>query len=201
VNGSSYSQPALVHSLPYRREQYGDMRVWDTRGVQQFETDGGTVGDATVGDASVGTEILLWAKCFSPQREYSGEVVVDTGRLRVRISNDRTVLRAERWTDAETWSRVPLGDSSWTLTDADIRRIGQVRVSIRLNFTDAESGATYNLDAYLHRGLDVAQFIRAPRETTATPSGLQDLLAPIAGGDDQTPAAGLGIRLRSGVNA
>jgi hypothetical protein len=198
---STFSKPALAHSLGYLQEEDGDVRVWDTRGLAKTTTEGDTVGSATVGSSSVASEVLQWVKVFAPSHQFRGELVVDTGRLRLRIDNDATVLRAERWdASAEAWSRVPLGDSTWTLTAADLRHIGQARVDLRLAFDDTASASTYALRARLARGLEDAQCRRALSESSAVPSGLQTLLDPIASPRDQSPAEQLDVIPREGVD-
>ena len=105
---------------------------------------------------------------------------MDTGAFRLRASGEPLpALAAEEWDrSTETFQSVSLGLSSgWSVVDVDVVSIGQHRVVTDIRFGDGSSLYTVRFRARL--GADRMTVSRAPRETTAMPSGLATLLEPI----------------------
>jgi hypothetical protein len=168
ARAAPFDSPTLIYDLPYLDEGEVDPRVWDERGV----------GSKLDGDG-----ILQWAKVFSPSHEYGGERIIDNGLVRLRFDPGGSGLAAERWSGS--WTDESLGASDWTLSSVDIRRIGFERVEARVGFADTTQSptATYDLDVSVKRGWADPLWIRPPG-AAAIPTGLSDLLDPIA--DTQT---------------
>jgi len=91
---------------------------------------------------------------------------------------------------------------AWTrLDDWSITRIGPARVDARTRFRDPSQSPTsyFELDAVLHRGWLWPHWVVPENETPPTPSGLVDLLAPIAAESDYTTEASQGLVAREEV--
>ncbi|WP_277540234.1 hypothetical protein [Haloarcula laminariae] len=162
-----FQGPTLVYDLPYREEGEVDPRVWDERGV----------GSKTDADGT-----LQWQKVFSPAHDYAGERILDNGLYRLRFAPDGAGLSAERWDDgASSWTDQSLGASDWELSAVDVRRIGVERVDARVTFEDPTQSptASYPLSLSAKRGWTDPLWAELDGEG-AVPSGLVDLLSPIA---------------------
>ncbi|WP_135807365.1 hypothetical protein [Halorussus marinus] len=199
---SSYDSPTLVFDLPYAQEGKVDVVVWDDHGRPKLDSDG----------------INSWQWVFSTSHEYDGEAIADNGLVRLRLGSS---LAVEEWDDAGgAWSAVALGTSDWELDDWSLTRIGPARVVVRVRFADAIAPAIvgqaivgestvgttstnnyqdFELDAVLHRGWRRPHWVVPENETPPTPSGLQDLLAPVASGSDYTAAETQGLVSREEV--
>lgn len=163
----------LIYDLDYAREGDVDAAVFDTRGRPETDAQGR----------------FAWQQVFSPQHDFVGEAIIETGVIRLRIdtTTDPPTLTAEEWDDsAGDWTAVSLGSSSWGLYDYDIGAgpggegtIGPPRATARLVFRDSSAGSLYTVDATAHRGWDAIQFAE-PDGSGTMPSGLQTLLDPVA---------------------
>jgi hypothetical protein len=202
---SSFDSPALVFDLPYQQEGKVDTVVWDDhdRSKLDVQYSGDRVGDATVGVSAVGTETYLnsWQWCFSTAHEFAGDAVVDNGFVRLWLG-DR--LRVDHYQpDTEEWALTSLGDATWQLDDWNLTRIGPARVTARCRFYDSTQSPTqhYELDMDLPRGYQSPVWIVPENQTPPTPSGLVDLLSPVANESDYSPQAEQGLVARAEVRA
>ncbi|WP_435346033.1 hypothetical protein [Haloarchaeobius sp. HRN-SO-5] len=160
----SFSAPTLLFEVPYRDEEDTDLRVWDTRG-NTSKTDG--------------NGYVQWAKVFDTTHDPSGSLVVDNGLLRLTFDDANNSLGVEQWDDSGgSWTSVSLGTSDWQLFDTDLRRIGQSDVRGRVEFEDPVGGSFCTLTMSLQRGFDTVRWLEPTTEPT--PSGLVNLLSPIA---------------------
>lgn len=179
--------PIYLYDLPYDAQGDVDPGVWDTFGDAEQEGGGAvgaTVGDAIVGSASVGEMdpgVVAWQRVFDPAHEYVGEAVLENGLLRLEIDEDDRTLRADRYdADWDRWRLVSLPARSWEPVDLDVTEIGRVAVRGQLEFVDADTGDVYALNFGLHRGYDDVLWWRPAGEADPVPTGLQELLDPIA---------------------
>lgn len=172
ANSAPYSEPVLLHDMPYDGEAYADAKVWDDHNTTKVET------------ASDGTEYVAWQRVFSPTHEYGGDPVIENGRLRLVFDEATNGLSAFRWDDANSqYASVSLGASDWELYQIDVHDIAMARVEAQVEFRDPTQSPTayHPLDLVLYRGHENAHWLRpANLESTTTPSGLQTLLDPIA---------------------
>jgi len=162
-----YQSPTLLYSLPYAEEGEVDPRVWDERGVGSKYDDAGD---------------LAFEKCFSTSHSYAGDLLIDNGLFRLRFGASGGDLSAERWDDgAGEWTSQSLGASDWELSAVDIRRIGVERVDARVTFADPTQSPTlsYPLTLSVKRGWTDPQWSEIDGEG-GTPTGLVDLLSPVA---------------------
>lgn len=187
-SSSTYSNPTLVYGLEYAHEGDVDVRVWDTRGQSSRE------------DAN---NYRQWRKVYDTRSEFTGDVVIANGIVRLTLDESANTITAETWDDgAGSWSAVTLGTSDWELFDVDLTRIGTARVDAQLTFRDTTQSPTayYHLDTRLSRGSDAVLFTTPSRSTQgATPPGLVTLLDPIASESIKTPAVEAGLVRRKEV--
>lgn len=173
---AEYDSPTLVYDLPYAQAGETDPRVWDERGV----------GDKLDSDGN-----LQWQKVFSPAHDYGGGAIIDNGLFRLRFDGS---FSAERWDDgAGSWTNQSLGGSDWTLSAVDIRRIGLERVDARVTFADPTQSptVTYRLDVSVKRGWTDPLWDRV--STGPVPTGLRDLLDPLASSQLYDPVGEQGL--------
>jgi len=192
ASNSSFAAPTLVYDIDYRDESPVDVRVWDDRGNSARED---------------GDGVRQWQRVFTSTHDYVGQRVLSNGLLRLTFDVAANTLSAETWDDgAGSWTSTSLGTSDWQLVDIDIGRrtdqdLAPNRVDAVTQWTDTTSSSTYTLDLTLRRGADAATFYRLDGSTSGVPSGLQDLLNPIAD-DAILDAQGVQtLRPRSEVNA
>lgn len=174
---ASFEDPTLIYDVPYDAEGPIDPMVWDDRGE---------------GDREDGDGVPQWQDVFDTRHNYVGDPVLSNGLVRLFVDEDANDLTAEEWDDgADEWSAVALGTSDWELFDLDITRIGIERVEAQVEFWDPTASPTeyYSLDMLLRSGATEPQWIRPEDETSATPSGLQDLLDPVASAHAQSAQA------------
>jgi len=174
ARAAPYDNPTLVYDIPYADEGPVDVRVWDER----------SVGSKTDSDG-----VLQWAKVFSTGHDYAGEAILDNGLVRLRFAD--AGLSAERWDDGTgTWTSQSLGTSDWSLRDVDIRHIGVARADARVRFTDGST--VFPLDVSLKRGWTDPLWSEIDGQG-GTPTGLVDLLDPIADAQTFSPGATQGL--------
>jgi hypothetical protein len=183
AQASSFSEPALVFDLPYQQEGKVDVVVWDDHGRAKLDSEG----------------INAWQWVFASGHEFAGNPVVDNGLVRVHLDTNGLVV--EEW-DASTdsWTAVSLGASDWTLEGWDITEISPTRTDVQCRFENASSSKSpYYLDMSLKRGWEWPQWTVSEGETPPTPSGLVDLLDPVANESDYSPQAEQGLVARGEV--
>jgi len=172
--------PTLVYDLPYDQGSGADVRAFDTRGnSSKLDADG----------------VPTWQKCYSTAHDYAGERVIDNGLVRLRFDVGGSSLTAERWDDGTgAWTSQSLGTSDWTLRKSDIRHIGMARVDGRVVFEDTTQSPTavYPLDVSLKRGWADPLWSEIDGQG-GTPTGLVDLLDPVADEQIYTTDATLGL--------
>ena len=186
ATAAPYDAPEVIYELEYDEEGLTDPRVWDTRGFA---------------DRTDGNGALQWAKVFAASHRFEGDIVLDNDLLRLTIDEPADPgITAERY-DGSSFNTVTLGTSSWEVFDWDIRGVSPCRVGGVAEFTDGSSYHT--LRWRLDRGAADVLWSTTDAEGPI-PSGLQDLLAPVAAdsiydayGDAQ--AAPQGLRAREEV--
>ena len=187
ADAAPYDAPEVIYELAYGEEGLVDPRVWDTRGLAN-RTDSNSA--------------LQWAKVFAASHDYSGDVVVENGLLRLTVDEPADPgIQAERYTSG-SWSSVSLGASSWEVFDWDVRTIGLARVGGVAEFTDGSGYHT--LSWRLDRGAEGVLWATSDSEGPV-PSGLQTLLDPIAAEHIYDPfgnetSAPQGLRAREEVS-
>ena len=172
ASAPSIDQPTLIYDIDLADTAFTDPRVWDDRGQ-------GSVTD--------GQNRVQWQKVFATEHRYDGQTVVENGLIRLFFNESASPgITAEDWDDGtSSWVSESLGSSSWELFDVDIRRIGTAIVSGRCEFTDGSS--FHSLDFELARGFANVLWSNPPSEGTV-PTGLTDLLSPIAEANGSTAA-------------
>lgn len=208
-------ETVLIYDIAHDAVGPVDVRVWDTRGFTSRNDANG---------------IPQWQKVFASPHEFTGACVLSTGRIRVELDPSTSpgvavsafsetggdVLGSDRaygsgaygggiYTGPESgYDPVSLGDSDWTLQDFDLgHRPDQVVAPTRVDALtrwEGPNGTRYDLDLSLRRGEDVLLAARPPDVSTAIPSGLEDLLAPVADTSVVHPQAIQTIRPRGDVN-
>ncbi|NHN40535.1 hypothetical protein G9C85_02635 [Halorubellus sp. JP-L1] len=161
------SEPALIYDVPYDVEEGVDVRVWDTRGHDsKLDSDGD----------------VQWSKVFSPDHDYSGNLVADTGRLRVTFDEEGSPgISAQRWNAvSEAWESVSPSTTDWEVLDVDVVGIGLERVDAYVLFSNLSTGDIFALDAAIKRGLEDVLWTIPGNSSGPVPSGLDDLLDPTA---------------------
>ncbi|SEW10246.1 hypothetical protein [Natrinema salifodinae] len=180
------STPTLLYEIAYTDEELADCRVYDTLGH-------GSKLDAN-GD-------LQWQKLFSTQHDFDAPIVMDNGRIRLRLDEPNGTLEAEEW-DAtnEVWSTVGLEadqPSTVELFDVDLTGVAMVRDQAQLTF-DVD-GELFALDAIVNRGYDDVQFTIPENENGPIDPDLEDWLSPIASTLVVDPNASKGLVARNEV--
>jgi hypothetical protein len=182
---SSFSAPTLLYEVDYSDEAVCPTHVYDTRGnADPFDADG----------------VPQWDHVFVRDWPARGRIVLDNRFLRLYFDEPANSLNAEEYSSG-SWSSVGLGASDWQLWDLDLRRVGLARIDARVTFENTTDGSLYTLAMTLHRGQRVAQFYRTPNASSATPSGLQTKLDPIASTSAIDPQAVKTLVARSEVQA
>lgn len=169
ANGSG---AALVYGLPLAREGDTDVAVYDTRGVSETDSEGR----------------FAWRRGFTSDFVPEGGLVISTGRIRLRIDPAGPTLAAERYSSG-SWTDVTLGASSWSLAAYSLGggtagRVGPARTTVWAMFTDGAQRVAADLT--LSRGRDD---VLVTERDTPLPSGLADLLDPIAAPQITAPTA------------
>ncbi len=181
--------PTLLYEVPYIDEEATDVRVYDTLGAEQ----------------KLNAEYdLQWQKVFSTQHDFGGEVVIDTGLLRLRLDEGAGTLEAERWDPDATQTVEGTGtygdglygeglyagqSGDWvdaglsqpadvSVFDVDLVEISMATVRAQVLLDD--SGTLFALDVVLDRGVQDALFSIPENESGPIPTALQDWLSPIA---------------------
>lgn len=155
---------ALIYETDKSTDATTDARVFDARGF----------------DDRVPDDTREWQIVFSTDHEFDGDVVLDTGRLRVRLDDDAGTIEAETWDGgAGDWTDEALSQPAGVeLFDVDITSIGMVRVAAQLTFKDG--GDLFALDAIVARGLGAVLFDIPSNEEGPIPTELNSWLDPIA---------------------
>lgn len=167
ANDATFEDPALIFDLPYSEEGSEDVRVWDDRGGSRTDADGN----------------VRWRKVYHPRYDPEGSFVLANDILRVYLNDrdDSVPISAERWDEsAGSYADVSLGTSDWEVAFVDVRRIGTSRLKALVTFENASDGSRYTLVGTLTRGDENVLWSRTPNASDVTPSGLIDLLDPIA---------------------
>lgn len=166
-----YSTNTLVFELPYDAEGEVDVKLWDTR------------GSATKTSTVDGHTVMEWQKVFDTQHEFEGDIILSNGRVRLTLDEAGQTQSAEEYT-AGSWSDLALGTSDWAILDADPLTLSEEHLEVQTLWEDTVGGSTYILNALLRRGDTRIQFW-VPDNLVASqgaiPTGLSDLLSPVAG--------------------
>jgi hypothetical protein len=175
----------LIYSVPYDQEHPVGVVVWDTRGLSsKLDAD----------------DVLQWAKVYRTSHDYVGLPIIDTGRLRLEFDTTGGTLTATEWNDStSTWDAVSLGTSDWQLNSLDVRSITPVRVEGRVGFENPSTGAEYAFRLVADRGHQAVQWLQPENESDPAPSGLIDLLAPVASASVLDVQPNRGLQARSEV--
>lgn len=188
VTAVPFSDPVYIYDVAKDAQPPVDVAVYDTRGR-----------DSKYIEASNG-RVRAWQRVFARSHEFDDSVVLSNGRLRLRLTEPptgaSTPLTAERYSSG-SWSGVGLPATGWAPVDVDITALGMARVEAQVTFSDGAD--RYALDLVLDRGRsDVAVWI--PRtETRSVPSGLFDLLEPVAADSATDPGVTQRLVARSEV--
>lgn len=198
--------PIYYYTLPYDLMGNVDAAVFDDYGTTLEDlasTSGATVGSATVGSATVGAREeppFVHGQVFNPAHEFRGTAYIENGIFRLEVDDSTGHLRAERWNaDWEEWRLVSLPSRSWEPEDLDVIELGRAAVRGQLEFVDADTGDAYALNFALHRGFDAIQWWQPDGESSAPPTGLEELLAPTAHDSDVDTQAHTRLVEREGV--
>lgn len=179
-----FGDPTLIYDLAYEHAGDVDVGVWDSYGRAKRDSDG----------------VVAWQRVFDPSHDYRGASVVDTGLLRVTADEDAQSLTAEAWdSGTEEWTALTLGVSDWALFDWDVRSIGMAEVRVLAEFRDSTTSEYYSLEGVVTRGSEAIQWLRTENESEPVPSGLQDLLDPIASESVVVPTASSALVARTEV--
>lgn len=179
----SFDSPRLIYDLPYADEGDVDVVVWDDRGKSaKTDADG----------------VVQWQRVFSSGHGFAGSLVLSNRRVRLTVDDIAGTIAAEAYTSG-SWSDVALGTSDWVPIDIDVVTIGPAAARVQLLFENTSTGATFPLDAFLYRGWTGVLFARTENHTGATPSGLIDLLSPIASDRLESPGPTATLVERSDV--
>ncbi|MFW5903516.1 MAG: hypothetical protein ACOCS7_02130 [Halolamina sp.] len=180
-------RPELVYDVDYDTDRRAGCRVYDTRGDEDKTDDDG---------------VRHWRLIHDPRHDIDDPVVLSSGRIRLRAAEGENTLEAAEWDDSDgSWSDVALDESDWELFEVDLRSVGAARVTALLEFRDPSASPTgyYTLRAIVRRGADAVQFDREGLESTAVPSGLEDLLDPVAAPSIVGPGERQDLQRRSEV--
>lgn len=175
--------PTLIYDIAYSDAAWTDPRVWDTRG-EASRTDG---------------DAVAWAKVFATDHDFAGEAILSNGLIRLRFDEDDQSLTVEEWDDgASSWTSVSLGSSDWEFFDLDLRRVGLASVHAVVEFRDPTQSPTeyYTIDCRVKRGWESILFDERDGEG-GVPTGLEDLLDPIASESNYDPGEDVGLVTRS----
>jgi len=171
-----FDRPVLVYQIDYPDEYGTDVRVWDDRNRNFSETINNNTG-ATVKPA--------WERVFTTDRQFDGDLHVDTGAIELIFGNTLSVNGGS------------LNSSSYSLTDWALLTIDQARVIVRATFSDGSNSTP--LDFRCVRGRDAIQITETPN-TLFTSNDLKDKFDPIAAAEGDTAAAETGIIPRTEVD-
>jgi hypothetical protein len=167
--------PVLTYR-PSEPEAQTDLAVWDTYGDVEFDAGGDR----------------RWARVFDTSHDPLGEFVIDNGRIRLFLADAPAAIGAETWdATASEWSPISLPASDWQLVETDLVRIGAAAVDAQCVFSDGTDD--YALDLRLERGRKAPQWLIPESVTDPIPTGLEDLLDPIADGSIYHTGASLDL--------
>lgn len=169
VTSVPFADPVFVYDVTKDAQPRVDVSVYDTRGRGQkyIEGDNGRV--------------RAWQRVFARSHEFDGAVVLSSGRLRLRLTEPTggasAAISAEEYTGG-SWSDVGLPNTGWAPVDVDLTALGMGRVEAQVTFSDGTD--RYALDLVLDRGRSELGVWIPRTETQSVPSGLFNLLDPIA---------------------
>jgi len=164
--------PTLIYDILYEADVFG-VRVYDTRGA-----------DSRLSPQN----IRQWQVIHSSGHEIDDEVVIQNGQVRMFISEPPTPsIRAQEYFPfGGGWDNdVTLPDTGWKPLDLNLLEINQQRVAGQLRFFDTDTDATHPLNFKLAVGDERILFYTPENVSASVPSGLFDLLDPIAAETDQ----------------
>jgi len=184
AEASSFENPELVYRLDYDQEGRVDPRVWDTYGFDTKQDD---------------DDAVRWQTVFSTAHDYVGDAVLENGLVRLTYDRSAPSLTVEEWDDSSgAWTSVAQGDSDWEVFDVDVRGIGLSSITAVVEFRDSTASPTeyYKLSMDLKRGWESPLWSEIDGEG-GTPTGLADLLEPVASESAFDPGEDQGLRKRS----
>lgn len=187
ATASTFSDPTLTYDIDYSDQGKTDPRAWDEHG-RGGRTDSN--GD------------LQWQKVFAASHDYDGEAILSNGLVRLRFDESTPSLTVEHWDNANsTWSTTSLGTSDWEFFDLDVQEVGLASIFARVEFRDTTQSPTafFTLECYVKRGYNDALWAEPGSE--GTPTGLKDLLNPVASGLINDPAENVTLVERSRVGS
>lgn len=187
ATASSFSEPTLVYDIAYGDQGPVDPRAWDEHGR----------GARTDANGN-----LQWQKVFAASHDYEGEAILSNGLVRARFDQATPSLTVEHWDDVNTtWSTTALGTSDWEFYDLDVQQIGLASIFARVEFRDPVQSPTayFTLEAYVKRGWN--DVLWAEPGSAGTPTGLADLLSPVASGLIYDPGEDVGLQDRAEVES
>jgi len=166
--------PTLIYDLGYQTDVYG-VRVYDSRGA----------------DSRLSTDnIRQWQVIHSSEHDIDSETVLQNGAIRLFLTDGLSgTITAEEFTSIFGWDSIAIPDSTWFPLDIDFTSINQQRIAGQILFADSDDNATHPLNFKLAVG-DQRVLFHTPESVSASvPSGLVDLLDPVAAGTDTDPQA------------
>jgi hypothetical protein len=177
--------PVLVYKSPsYDSEGDVDVGVWDTYGTDDPQDAEGA---------------LQWGRVFDPAHDprVDDELVIENGLTQLWLQDSPAEnIRADEWDPvAEEWSPISLPDTGWTLVETDLTTIGAIAVEAQCAFVD-DVGDEYVLDMRLERGREAPQWFIPESVSDPLPTGLEELLDPIADESVFQTGASLGLVAR-----
>jgi hypothetical protein len=186
VQDDPEDQPQLVYkSASYDVEGDVDVGVWDTYGTDTPQDVDGA---------------LQWGRVFDRAHDprVDDELVIENGLIRLWLQDGTAQnIRADEWDPvAEAWSPISLPTSDWQLVETDLVRIGAAAVDAQCVFANSTAGDDYTLDMRLERGRQYPQWLIPESVGDPIPSGLEDLLDPIADESVFQTGATLGLVAR-----
>ena len=150
--------------------------------------------DVTVWDTYGSDDEVEWARVYNVDHvpRVDDELVIDNGRIRLFVADGPAAIAADEWDSVdEEWTAISLADTGWELVETDLTRIGAVAVEAQCVFGDGS--AEYALDLRLERGRQYPQWLIPQSVSDPVPSGLEELLEPIADESIYQTGATLGL--------
>jgi hypothetical protein len=169
-----YADPSLIYRLPFDADGPTDARVLDTFNRDKFATE------------STGGQINQWVHVYHTGYQFTGDPVIDTGRIRVFLDVTNGRLQAEEYNpSADVWDPLNVTMGDYALRDFSFQRIGPAGTTVRLTFENTTDGTETALNMNAYRGDD--RVLIRPLIGETIPQAVADIFSTIGSTDTTDP--------------
>lgn len=173
-SSAPYADPSLIYRLPFEDDGPTDTRVFDDFNRTKFVS------------TSTGDEVNQWIHAYHRGYQFTGEPVIDTGRIRVFLEPSADRLTAEEYNaTADAWDPLNVTMGDYVLLDFSFRRMGPAGVTVKLTFKDTTDGTQTAIFMNAYRGKN--RVLIRPLIGQSIPQAIADIFATIGSAQTTDP--------------